>query len=152
MVLAPALGWLLHPRPRGMHTRMQDDFPIIASLDVQHQRRVEDDLEPWDEYAVTAEQRAFRMTIMQLQDGGVGIYAAETTGRRGTPRREQLRASSTASSWHAAYTAALGTIVAGIATGAWPAALVSPPISLPHTPQWQRQRQHQREPNEEPEP
>ena len=125
---------------------------MIASLHVQHQRRIEDDLEPWDEYAVTAELRTFRVTIVQLQDGGFGTQITETTGRRGVPRRERLLASSTAPSWHAAYAAALGTIIAGIATGAWPAASVPPPISLPDTPQWQRRRQRRREQNEEHEP
>jgi hypothetical protein len=127
---------------------MQDDVPMIASLSVQHQRRIEDDLEPWDEYAVTAELRTFRVTIVQLQDGGFGTQITEITGRRGVPRRERLLASSEAPSWHAAYTAALGTIIAGIATGAWPAASVPPPISLPDTSQWQR-RQRQCDQNEE---
>ena len=125
---------------------------MIASLSVQHQRRIEDDLEPWDEYAVTAELRTFRLTIVQLQDGGFGTQITETTGRRGVPRRERLLASSAAPSWHAAYAAGLGTIIAGIATGIWPAASVPPPISLPDTPQWQQRNQRLSEQNEEHEP
>src|SRR5687767_9299928 len=64
-------------------TRMQDDFSMIANLSVQHQRRIDDDLEPWDEYAVTAELRTFRVTVVQLQDGGFGTQITETSGRRG---------------------------------------------------------------------
>ena len=81
-------------------TRMQDDVPMIASLSVQHQHRFEDDLEPWDEYAVTAELRTFRVTIVQLQDGGFGTQITETIGRPGVPRHERLLASSAAPSWH----------------------------------------------------
>ena len=125
---------------------------MIANLHVQHQRRIEDDLEPWDEYVVTAELRTFHLSITHLQDGGFGIHVAETIGGRGVSGREQLRASSTAPSWHAAYAAALEAIAAGITTGVWPSASVPPPISLLHTPQWQRRRHQRLKQHEEPQP